>query len=282
MQSAKDPEDKKRTGQWTRPKFHASAGAAAVEALFEETVARPNEGSVAPTVEPVASPLAERAAHPAPEEDALWICCPPLPPVPLLKNVSELYVGRTKSHSQVVLPHHAVSRRHAVFRIESGEVRVEDLSSNGSFLNGKRIEHSVVRVGDVLTIGPYDLDLMAELPGEDTADGAHTSEFDFASITSGLIEGNSLAEMIQSLEFNGKTGSLKILAGQVRGLLVVRDGRPQYASFGDTHDEKAVLGMLELNYGRYTFFSSPEAGPCTITRSLTALLLDHSRNADES
>ncbi len=278
---APSTEDGRQTTPWTRPGPVAGTRAAAVEALFDDTAARPD---VEFEPEPLPDPAAESAApqaSPPPGDVAVWISCPPLAAVPLLKGTTELYVGRTKTHSQVVLPHHAVSRRHAVFRVTDGEIRVEDLSSNGSFLNGKRIQNSVVRIGDVLTIGPYDLDILAEPPNEDSGDGAHTSEFDFASITSGLIEGNALPEMIQSLEFNGKTGTLKILAGQLRGLLVVRDGRPQYASFGDTHDEEAVLGMLDLSYGRYTFFMSPEAGPCTIKRSLTALLLDHSRKTDE-
>jgi len=48
-----------------------------------------------------------------------------------------------------------VSRRHCELRIEDGKLVVGDLSSsNGTFVNNKRVTESRVRAGDLLTLGP--------------------------------------------------------------------------------------------------------------------------------
>lgn len=49
----------------------------------------------------------------------------------------------------------SVSREHCEVRIEDGKVVVKDLgSSNGTFVNGARVQESEVRAGDVLGVGP--------------------------------------------------------------------------------------------------------------------------------
>jgi hypothetical protein len=54
----------------------------------------------------------------------------------------------------VVLGDTNVSRRHAQVALEDGEVVVTDLdSTNGTFVNGKRVTRATVRPGDDLTIG---------------------------------------------------------------------------------------------------------------------------------
>ncbi|MCL2700672.1 MAG: FHA domain-containing protein [Phycisphaerae bacterium] len=48
-----------------------------------------------------------------------------------------------------------VSRRHCELRIEGGKLVVADLgSSNGTFVNNKRVTESPLRAGDLLTLGP--------------------------------------------------------------------------------------------------------------------------------
>jgi len=48
-----------------------------------------------------------------------------------------------------------VSRRHCELRIEEGKLVVADLSSsNGTFINNKRVTESRLRPGDLLTLGP--------------------------------------------------------------------------------------------------------------------------------
>ena len=73
----------------------------------------------------------------------------------------ELDVGRTGC--DVTLPGPTVSRRHCALRVsDEGQLLVVDQSSNGTFLNGRRVRPAAptrVRVGDCLTIGDWELSL---------------------------------------------------------------------------------------------------------------------------
>ena len=54
----------------------------------------------------------------------------------------------------VVLGDTNVSRRHAQVALEDGSIVVTDLgSTNGTFVNGRRVTRATVRPGDELTIG---------------------------------------------------------------------------------------------------------------------------------
>jgi DNA-binding NtrC family response regulator len=54
----------------------------------------------------------------------------------------------------IVIGERSVSRRHAVVRVRSGAVALEDLASkNGTFINGKRIDRAVAEVGDEVRFG---------------------------------------------------------------------------------------------------------------------------------
>ncbi len=62
-------------------------------------------------------------------------------------------IGRSEE-SEIVLLDPGVSRAHAVIEVAGGEARVRDLgSTNGTFLNGRRIETERLREGDELRFG---------------------------------------------------------------------------------------------------------------------------------
>jgi hypothetical protein len=66
---------------------------------------------------------------------------------------SGLVVGRD-ADSDLVIPGIEVSRRHAVLRRSIRGYALTDVSTNGTYVNGRRVDGSVVlRVGDVLRIG---------------------------------------------------------------------------------------------------------------------------------
>jgi hypothetical protein len=68
-------------------------------------------------------------------------------------SAKPLVIGRL-AECGVVLNDTNVSRRHAQVQLEDGAVVVEDLgSTNGSYLNGRRVTRATVRPGDELTIG---------------------------------------------------------------------------------------------------------------------------------
>lgn len=67
---------------------------------------------------------------------------------------AESVIGRDK-HCALRVPVASVSRRHCAVRLDEDGAHVQDLgSSNGSFVNGKKIDRADLSAGDVLTVGP--------------------------------------------------------------------------------------------------------------------------------
>src|SRR5215510_6771058 len=70
-----------------------------------------------------------------------------------LREGAALVIGRAPT-SDIPIFDPTISRRHAEVRVEDQGVFVRDLgSSNGTFLNGLKIESSPLRLGDVVTFG---------------------------------------------------------------------------------------------------------------------------------
>ncbi len=71
-----------------------------------------------------------------------------------------VYIGR-QIGSEVFLPDLYVSRQHAViFATKKGQWFVEDLdSANKTFLNSTAVHKSVIKDGDQITIGGFDIDI---------------------------------------------------------------------------------------------------------------------------
>jgi adenylate cyclase len=62
-------------------------------------------------------------------------------------------IGRSET-SEIVLADPSVSREHAVVEIRAGEPVVRDLgSTNGTFVNGRRVRAQSLRDGDELVFG---------------------------------------------------------------------------------------------------------------------------------
>ena len=70
-----------------------------------------------------------------------------------LREGTPLVIGRAPT-SDIPIFDPTISRRHAELRVDETEVSVRDLgSSNGTFVNGSKVEHSVLILGDVVTFG---------------------------------------------------------------------------------------------------------------------------------
>src|SRR6185295_7569548 len=70
-----------------------------------------------------------------------------------LSDGEEVVVGRS-SDLDMVLVEEMVSRKHAVFRLAAGVLTVEDQgSTNGTFVNGERIDKATLNEGDRVLIG---------------------------------------------------------------------------------------------------------------------------------
>ena len=68
---------------------------------------------------------------------------------------SGLCVGRDAHKCQIRMEHPTVSALHAVIALEKGEAVLNDRSTNGSFVNGKRVSSAKLSDGDYITFGRY-------------------------------------------------------------------------------------------------------------------------------
>jgi hypothetical protein len=72
----------------------------------------------------------------------------------LAVNKPRLVFGR-KEECQVRIPVSSVSREHCELRVEDDKAIVRDLgSSNGTYVNGERVQEKELAAGDLLAVGP--------------------------------------------------------------------------------------------------------------------------------
>ena len=196
-----------------------------------------------------------------------------------------MIIGRS-SECDLVLRHPSVSRHHCTITVREGAMTMLDEgSSNGTYLNGKRVAQSSLVAGDVLSLGCFEVevrsnDMMAST--EQDLDMEGTRVVTLSNVTTHLLHEISLAETLQGMEFNRRSGTLRLLSGQLRGTLVINQGRPLWATLGPHTGDEAVLRMLELAEGRVTISTELEAGPTTMHSTITGLLLEASRRIDEN
>ena len=83
-----------------------------------------------------------------------------------------LVIGRQPS-CDIVIPGRNVSKRHVECFVERGVITIRDLgSANGTFVNGNTVTTCVLKDGDKLLLGGYQLVLDAELPLLEAMPGA--------------------------------------------------------------------------------------------------------------
>src|SRR5262249_55493683 len=81
-----------------------------------------------------------------------------------LNEGQEVVVGRS-SELDMVLVEELVSRRHASILLARGEITIEDLgSTNGTFVNGERVQKATLKEGDRVLIGTSILKLVPQTP----------------------------------------------------------------------------------------------------------------------
>lgn len=230
----------------------------------------------------VKSSLQQTAPPAYVEGDGLgYVFCEPFQPLELREGV-DFVLGRHVS-CDMRLPHNTLSRRHARVFVQKGQILFEDTSSNGSWINGQRPEGVVtLEAGDVITIGPYDIEIRSGLVEDFEDDGSGTVVLDFTSRITGEIENDSLMSAMQGLEFNCNSGSLDVQAGRnLRGEVVFSKGQPIRARWGELNGLNAMFVMLGLRAGRYIFTHGSQSGEREITTPLTGILLEFARRQDE-
>lgn len=111
----------------------------------------------------------------------------------------ECVIGRS-IHNQIVIDNIAVSDLHARIVAKGGQFYIEDLNStNGTFVNKKKISQCKLEIGDVISIGKHEL-IFFDLT--DVAKSGKTSEPGISESVSGaaktgILETSEFQEMIK-------------------------------------------------------------------------------------
>lgn len=92
-------------------------------------------------------------------------------------------LGRDEA-ADIRFDHRSVSRQHCRFWTEEGECYVEDCGSmNGTYVNANKIQKSVVKSGDRLLVGKFDLIVARDTEIRDTVEGMITETTEFTNRT---------------------------------------------------------------------------------------------------
>jgi DNA-binding response OmpR family regulator len=90
-----------------------------------------------------------------------------------------------------------------------------------------------------------------------------------------------LADLLQILAMNKRTGKLTLSNGQQRGEISISLGRPVNARLGDVDGEKALFRLIGWREGSFAFVPGPPPGRPRIDRTMEDALLEGMRQADE-
>lgn len=218
---------------------------------------------------------------------------PPAPPYRLQEDQS-VVIGRSRDCELPITAPEA-SRRHCEITSDGGQFIVKDLgSTNGTFLNGKPLTNPhTLRPGDRIEIGNFAITFCQVASTgaiAESADGGKTMIFQRdtvpATVSIEVFQGD-LSEVppfavLQILEMGLKTGALKISASDFNGCIWLEKGAPVHASTEQHAGFEAAAQLVVLERGRFTFEPSTPSPEKTITASVTELLLEASRMADEA
>lgn len=212
---------------------------------------------------------------------------PTRPPFPLPAEGTVL-IGRA-TEADLQLNDADTSRRHAKIVCRPDGCRLHDLAStNGTWVNGLRIEEHELQAGDRVEIGDsliafcrVQVDLEAADDGaatvlrEQPAPGAAREAFrgDLAEIPPYAV--------LQILELGRKTGQLQIDGDTASGALWLARGEPIHAQTKSQVGFDAAIALAIVTAGRFAFEPTLETPDPTIQANVTQLLLEASRTLDE-
>jgi pSer/pThr/pTyr-binding forkhead associated (FHA) protein len=212
----------------------------------------------------------------------------PLPPN------SEIVVGRS-SDLDMVLVEDMVSRKHAKIAVNGDTVTIQDLgSTNGTFVNGERVERMALTDGDRVLIGTSIIKLVTtegtpppqvqpKRRLEEVAAGRRTNQ---VRSMSGAIDEVPLPDLLQLFGSSRKTGVLVIKTDTDTGKVYLERGSIVFASINDSEllsAEKAIHRILAWRHGAFYMEPLEEIDqPVRIDLSTEAALMEGMRIFDEA
>ncbi len=209
-----------------------------------------------------------------------------------LQNGSEIIIGRASDiPGSMVLDEEKVSRKHARLLCAGSNLVLQDLgSTNGTFVNGERINAARLEEGDRILIGSSILKLIVRTGDEDTHEAhaqsrmARKAERNQGFSMSGRLEDVPMPDVLQLIGSSRQSGVLKISAGR-SGRVYIREGQIFHAEIdGEEHlgPRKALSRLVGWEEGAFEL--GPPAGDeieTTLCEQTEALIMDALRQLDE-
>jgi len=210
----------------------------------------------------------------------------------------EIVIGRS-SELDMVLVEEMVSRKHARIALSDGVISIEDLgSTNGTFVNGEKVDRGTLNEGDRVLIGTnilkvmavaqdgaQGLDLKAAAAGRVTARQKMSRVGDEPPRMSGSLEEIPLPDLLQLFGTSKKNGVLVLRTETREGRIYLSDGKVRFATLDGMDGVpplKAVYRMLDWSKGVFALdppdtreFESP------VDCSAQEILMEGIRQQDE-
>lgn len=210
-----------------------------------------------------------------------------------LKADKDIVIGRS-ADLDMVLVEDMVSRKHARIVASGGKVTIADLgSTNGTFVNGQRVDELELKEGDRILIGTSILKLVAQTDGASSLDPvAIKSQMAQASqrattmgVLGGRIDEVSIPDLLQLFGASHKTGVLVVQSAGRNGRIYLRQGKVYYAVIDDDHEvgpEKSFYRIVTWDSGTFELARPEETDFLVeLEDSTESLLLEAMRQLDE-
>jgi pSer/pThr/pTyr-binding forkhead associated (FHA) protein len=215
-----------------------------------------------------------------------------------LEEGQRIVIGRS-SDLDMVLVEEMVSRRHAQIQMHNGVISIEDLgSTNGTFVNGEKIQRGTLREGDRVLIGTSilkvvsvggggpesrrDLERMAVRRVTARQRNTRTEE---APRMTGNLEEIPLPDLLQLFGTSRKNGVLVIRTDSRIGRIFLDKGLIHFALIEGQPElppVKAVYRMLEWRRGLFELDPpSTQAFDHPVDLSVQEVLMEGFRQQDE-
>jgi len=210
----------------------------------------------------------------------------------------EIVIGRS-SELDMVLVEEMVSRKHARIALTDGVINIEDLgSTNGTFVNGEKVDRGTLKEGDRVLIGTnilkviataqdaeQKLDLKSVAAGRVTARQRMSRAAEEAPRMSGSLEEIPLPDLLQLFGTSRKNGVLVLRTETREGRIYLAEGKVRFATIDGSENVrplKAVYRMLEWSTGMFALdppdtreFENP------VDASAQEILMEGFRQQDE-
>lgn len=103
-----------------------------------------------------------------------------------------------------------------------------------------------------------------------------------ASEIEGSLKQMGIADLLQILASNRRTGRVELANVNLRGEILLGEGRPVNARIGTVEGEKALFRLLAWREGSFAFTPMPTPPAARIERGMEDALLEGMRQADEA